>query len=354
MVTIIELRNVWKCFDTLTALQNVDLHIARGKVTTLLGPSGSGKTTLLRIIAGLDTPTRGTVYYENTQITRGKKSFLRQKATLVFQRSLFFDTTVYNNIAFGLKLMDDISEEEINNKISEALTLVRLEGFEKRRAKKLSGGEQQRVSLARALTLDRELLLLDEPTVNLDPKNISIIEETIQRINQTKNTTIVLATHNMFQAEALSQNVALIIGGTVKQVGTQQQIFRESNKYLTSFSRLENVFSGTAKDSKEGNSIVRVNDNLTIEASFTKTGSVTIYIRPEDILVSSDRIKSSARNVFKGKIIKIIDLGATVRLTVDAGKKFLVQITKRSLIEMELNVGSDIFLTFKASSVHII
>ena len=354
MAGLIELRNVWKSFGTLNALQNVNLVITYGKVTTLLGPSGSGKTTLLRLLAGLDTPTRGTVFYENTQITANEQNLLRQKATLVFQKSLFFDTTVYNNIAYGLKIKEELTKEEISNKVSEALALARLDGFETRRAKKLSGGEQQRVSLARALALDRELLLLDEPTVNLDPKNVSIIEETIQRVNQEKNTTIVVATHNLFQAENISENAALIIEGTVKQVGTNQDIFGKSNKYLTSFARLENVFSGISKTSKDGPSIIHVNQHLKIEASFNRPGEVTVHVKPEDILVSTKPIKSSARNAFKGQIVGITDLGSTVRLTVDAGKKFSVKITKKSLTEMNLNLNAQIFLTFKASSVHTI
>jgi len=324
-----------------------------GKITTLLGPSGSGKTTLLRILAGLDNPTQGTILYGNKPINDSDRDFLRQKATLVFQKSVFFDTTVYNNIAYGLKL-GDYSKEEINRKVTDALDLVRLEGVETRRAKKLSGGEQQRVSLARALVLDRELLLLDEPTVNIDPKNVSIIEETILRVNREKNITIVLATHNMFQAEVISERVALILEGTVRQVGTKHEIFGKSNKYLTSFARLENVFSGISKISEDGTSIISVDQNLKIEASFNRPGEITVHVRPEDILVSIKPLKSSARNIFKGRIIGITDLGSITRLTVDAGKKFSVQITKKSLTEMNLNVGSDIFLTFKASSVRLI
>jgi len=324
-----------------------------GKITTLLGPSGSGKTTLLRILAGLDNPTQGTIFYGNKPINDSNHDFLRQKATLVFQKSVFFDTTVYNNIAYGLKL-GDYSKEDINRKVREALELVRLEGFEKRRAKKLSGGEQQRVSLARALVLDRELLLLDEPTVNIDPKNVSIIEETIQRVNREKNITIVLATHNLFQAEAISERVALILEGTVRQIGTKHEIFGKSNKYLTSFARLENVFSGISKISEDNRSIIYVDQNLKIESSFNRPGKITVHVRPEDILVSTKPLESSARNVFKGRIIGITDVGSIVRLTVDAGKKFSVQVTKKSLTEMNLNVGSDIYLTFKASSVRLI
>jgi len=354
MTELIELRNLWKSFGEVNALQNVNLTIPQGKITALLGPSGSGKTTLLRIIAGLDTRTRGEFYYGGTLISGNDQTNLRQKATLVFQKSVFFHTTVYNNVAFGLKLTDELSKEQINNKISEALALVRLEGFEKRQATKLSGGEQQRVSLARALVIDRELLLLDEPTVNLDPKNVSIIEEAIHRVNQEKKATIVLATHNMFQAEAISQRVALLIDGTVKQIGTNRDVFGKSNKHLESFARLENVFSGTSQLTKDDTSIIEINENLKIEAAFSKSGKVSVHVRPEDILLSTKALKSSARNVFKGKIVGITDLGGIAKITVDAGKKFSIQITKKSLTEMKLTVGAEIFLAFKASSVRLI
>lgn len=325
----------------------------QGKITTLLGPSGSGKTTLLRILGGLDSPTKGTIAYRGRTITDGERHLLRQKATMVFQKSVFFDTTVRRNIAYGLKL-EEYSREEISDKVGEALELVRLEGYEERRAKKLSGGEQQRVSLARALVLERELLLLDEPTVNIDPKNVSIIEETILRANRERNTSIVLATHNMFQAEALSERIALLIEGTIRQIGTNQDIFRKPNECLSSFSRLENVFSGISRVSEDGTSIIDVNPDLQIEASFSQSGDITVCVRPEDIIVSTEPLQSSARNVFNGKISKVTDLGSIVRLTVDSGKKFSVQITKKSLTEMNLSVNSEVYLTFKASSVRVI
>jgi len=158
----------------------------------------------------------------------------------------------------------------------------------------------------------------------------------------------------MFQAEALSERIALLLEGTVRQVGTNQEIFGKLNKYLASFARLENVFSGISKISKDGTSIINVDRNLKIEASFSRSGYITVYVKPEDILVSTKPLSSSARNVFKGNIAGITDLGSVVKLTVDAKKKFLVQITKKSLIEMNLSVNSQVFLTFKASSVHLV
>ena len=126
MVDIMELRNVCKKFETINALQNVNLHVDQEKITTLLGPSGSGKTTLLRILAGLDTPSSGKVFFKKAKITSDKVSHLRQKATLVFQKSLFFNTTVYNNIAFGLKLNQNITKEEVSNKVGEAVKIIKL------------------------------------------------------------------------------------------------------------------------------------------------------------------------------------------------------------------------------------
>ena len=132
---------------------------------------------------------------------------------------------------------------------------------------------------------------------------------------------------------------------------TEKEIFGKANKYLTSFSRPENVFSGTSKLNEGGTSIIQVNQNLQIEASFGSHGEITVNVRPEDILVSTKPFQSSARNVFKGKIVEIKDLGSITKLIIEAGKKFTVQITKKSLTEMKLHIGSEVFLTFKASSV---
>ena len=357
MPILLEIQDISKNFGPIKALHDTTLKLIQGKITALLGPSGSGKTTLLRILAGLETPTKGTILYEGNPITDSNRYLLRQKATMVFQKSLFFNINVFKNISYGLRI-DDYSKKEIEDKVGEVLELVKLEHYEKRKANKLSGGEQQRVSLARALILNRELLLLDEPTVNIDPKNASIIEETILRINREYKTTIVLATHNMFQAEAMSDIVALLLEGTIKQVGPKQEIFahaREaSNRYLESFTRLENVFSGISKINEADTSIVDVGQNLQIEASFSRSGETTIYVMPEDIIVSVNPLISSARNIFKGRIVHASDFGSIVKLRVKAGKEFIVQITKRSFLEMKLNVGSTVFLTFKASSVHLV
>ncbi len=352
MAFLQEVNNVGKNFGPIEALKDVNLKVVRGRVMALLGPSGSGKTTLLRILGGLDCPSRGEIRYKGKLITDNNRLLLRQNATMVFQKSAFFDTTVFQNIAYGLKLRR-FSKEEIKDRVKESLELVRLNGYEKRQAKKLSGGEQQRVALARALVLDTELLLLDEPTVNIDPKNASIIEDVILRANREIKTSIVLATHNLFQAEAVSENVTLLLDGAVKQVGASEEIFGASNKYLTSFARFENCFSGISFIDK-GISKVQLDDGVVIETAIKRDGRVMIFVRPEDIILSKMKLVSSARNVFEGEVTGISDLGDKVKLRINAGKDFVVQITKRSFKEMQINIGSNVFLTFKASSVGII
>jgi molybdopterin-binding protein len=221
-------------------------------------------------------------------------------------------------------------------------------------AKKLSGGEQQRISLARALVIDTELLLLDEPTVNIDPKNASIIEEIISAANRERKITVVIATHNFFQAEVLSDRVALISGGRLTLSGTPMELLRDPSTNLKSIARLENVFSGNSRVLQEGTSLIEVDDGVRIEAAIRKSGSVTVYIRPEEIILSKKSLPSSARNLFKGKIIAFSDFGSLVKLRVNVGKEFVVQITKRSFVGMQLSVGKEVFLTFKASAVHLI
>jgi tungstate transport system ATP-binding protein len=353
MRNLIKLKDITKNYGDITALNHVSLRVRKGEVFTIAGPNGSGKTTMLKIMASIDTPTKGEVYFDGLRVSDSNRSQIRTKCTMVFQKTVLFNTTVYKNIAYGLKLRK-FSKNEIDERVENVLDLVKLHGYEKRLAKNLSGGEQQRVSLARALALDTELLLLDEPTANLDPKNVSIIEETMSRVNREFNTTIIMATHNLFQAETITKRAALILGGKIVQVGTAQEIFRVPSKHLASFARLENVFSGTSRILKEGTSLIDVGNGLEIETSLKKSGNVTVFVRSEDIILSKKPISSSARNVFKGKIVEISDLESVVKLKIDAGKQFIVQITKRSFNEMQLNVRSEVFLTFKASSVHTI
>jgi len=348
VTSIIELRGITKEYGNVIALEDANLRIERDEAFVLVGPNGSGKTTLLRIVAGIEMPTRGEIYYQGANIDT-KDISLTKYVTMVFQKTVMFSGTVYDNVAYGLKLKGH-KKSAILATVKEALKTVKLEGFEKRPAKRLSGGEQQRVAMARALVLGTEILLLDEPTANIDPKNAAIIENVLQEISKEKKT-LLIATQNMAQARKLANRVAVLNRGRIDKIGRFQEVFSSPSTFLADFARLENVFEGASRTTEEGTSIIDVGSGVSIVATFGKSGNVTIDVRPEDIILSSQPLVSSARNTFKGKITEISDLGSTVRLKVKAGKDFTVQVTRKSFDEMRLNLDSSVFLAFKASSV---
>ncbi|MFQ5818950.1 MAG: ABC transporter ATP-binding protein [Candidatus Heimdallarchaeota archaeon] len=351
MTLQVEFNDLTKTYGPIAALTKVNLQIRRGEIFTLLGPNGSGKTTALRIMAGIDSPTSGAYYFAGEKVTEAYKSNVRTQSTLVFQRTILFNTTVYKNLAYGLKLRG-WSIEEISKEIKTVLKLVKLVGYEKRAAKHLSGGEQQRVSLARALVLKTDLLLMDEPTANLDPQSTAIIEETISRVNQDRETTIVLATHNLFQAETLTERGAIFQEGEIFEIGKLPDLLNKASSAAQRFARLDNLFSGSCQVLPDGTSRIDIGNKLYVETAFQHSGYTTIYIRPEDIVLATTPFTSSARNVFSGPITGIEDQETNVRLRVDVGKLITVQITKQSFEKLQLTLGTPVYLVFKASSVH--
>jgi len=350
MTAIAEINNLTLFLGNRKVLDDVTLQVQEGEILALLGPNGSGKTTLLKVLAFLLKPQSGEVKFQGEKIVDENSETMRLQSTLVFQKTLLFGTNVFNNIAYGLK-MRKISKAAVKEEVEKVLELVKLKGFEKRAARKLSGGEQQRVALARALVLRTKLLLLDEPTANLDPKNASILEEVILKVNRELKTTIVLATHNMFEAKTLPHRVALINSGKITEVGSAADIFGQLSRNLASFGAVENVFVGRTQMTGAGTTIVDIGNNVQIETAVPMKLDTSIFISPKDIVVSKMPLESSARNLFKGRITQVSEIGSLVRLTVDVGKLFMVQITKRSFDEMGLNLGSEVYITFKASSV---
>lgn len=351
----VEAVNLCKEYPGKKALENVNFKVEHGEIFAVIGPNGAGKTTLLRILDLLDTPTSGTMYFNGVAVDYSAKNLLalRRHIGIVFQQTVLFNTSVFNNVSYGLKIRGE-NKRNIRNKVRQVLQLVHLEGFERKNALALSGGEAQRVALAQALIVEPELLLLDEPTANLDPKNVSIIEEVLSWVNKEQKITLIMTTHNMAQAQNLADKVALMFNGKITKIGSANEVFLVQSKNLADFARIENIFTGISKVTRDGISVIEIGNEVQIEAAFQKPGKLTVYVRPEDIILSRNPIMSSARNVFNGRIVEMIDLGAVMRLKVDAGKEFVVQVTKRSFNEMKLNMGSEVFLVFKASAVQAV
>jgi tungstate transport system ATP-binding protein len=199
-----------------------------GKIIVLLGVNGAGKTTLMRVMAGLENADSGQLLFNNKNIDC---KALRQVATLVFQKSAMFSTNVYSNLAYGLRIRK-VPKEEIKRKVAEALQAVRLTGFEKRRAKKTSGGEQQRLALARAFLLESHVLLLDEPTANLDPNSASIIEKAIVS-RKSPDRIIIMATHNLTQTRRIADEIVHIYNGNIVEVAKTEDFFERPQSEIS-------------------------------------------------------------------------------------------------------------------------
>jgi tungstate transport system ATP-binding protein len=224
----LRLEDIKKDFRTVKALDSVTLNVEGGKIIVLIGVNGAGKTTLLRIIAGLEEPDKGTILFNDKSITAKE---LRQIATLVFQRTAMFSRSVYDNLAYGLEIREK-KEHEIREKITQALNTVGLRNFEKRKAKKLSGGEQQRIALARAFLLEPTILLLDEPTANLDPNSATIMERAIMA-RRKKDSIIIMATHNLSQAKRLGDEIIHIYNGKVIEKANPEAFFGNPQNEVT-------------------------------------------------------------------------------------------------------------------------
>lgn len=201
-----------------TVLDVPELEIRKGEILAVVGPSGAGKSTLLRLLAFLEVPTRGQILFENhpfTPLTAEMPLALRRRVTLVFQRPVLLHDSVRANVAYGLRLR---GERDHSRRVEQALREVGMDRMAHVRARTLSGGEIQRTALARAIVLQPEVLLLDEPTANLDPYNVRLIEDLIQRLNRQRGMTLVIVTHNVFQARRLAHRTALLLDGKLIEV----------------------------------------------------------------------------------------------------------------------------------------
>lgn len=204
-----------------TVLALANLEIGTGEALALIGPSGAGKSTLLRLLNFLEAPSEGTIRFDGRPVSAPPPLDVLRSVTMVFQRPLLLDGTVNQNVAYGLRLRG----RRDDRRVAAALEQVGLARLGRARAHSLSGGEMQRVALARALVIEPRVLLLDEPTANLDPANVAIVEGAVRKLLNTGSTTVVLATHNLYQARRLASRAALLLDGGLVEVGPVQCIF---------------------------------------------------------------------------------------------------------------------------------
>lgn len=348
MINIENLSRDWPDFS----LENINLEIRDKEYFVILGPTGSGKTLLLELLAGFYEPDEGRILIGGDDVTY-QDSEGRDVGFVYQDYSLFPHLTVEENIKFGPEV-NDFSKDRVEEETRRVIDLLGIQDLVDRYPETLSGGERQKTALARGLVMDPDVLLLDEPISALDMPSQEEMREELKRVHRNAEITTLHVTHNREEASWLGDRIGVMKQGEIIQVGTPNEVLRKpKSEFVAGFVGTENIFQGKSKV-EDGIAKIDIGKNIKIEAVSTKKGNVTVCIRPEEILLSKSSIRSSGRNEFEGKIVGITELENTFQIKVDVGEKFVVVITKRSKSEMDLEVGSRVFITFKASTVHVI
>ena len=347
----LQLRDVGKEFGAFTALSHINLDIAKGEFVCFLGPSGCGKTTLLRIIAGLETPTSGSILQAGHDITRRPPS--QRDYGIVFQSyALFPNLSVTDNVAYGL-VNRRVDKTLIKRRVTELLKLVGLPGSDGKYPSQLSGGQQQRIALARALATAPGLLLLDEPLSALDALERVRLRGEIRALQQKLGVTTIMVTHDQEEALSLADRIVVMNQGVIEQVGSAMAIYREpASPFVADFVGKVNVLPG----SLSGRTLSVGTFTLTlphVSEHASNTHAVKVYLRPEDVLArpvggGGAGFAADDPNVFDAVIEKIEFLGSFCHVHVNAPAfaphKLTVYLSLNFLMEQSLAVASPLRL----------
>ena len=338
----VELRKVFKVFNGETAVRGVDLEVRRGEFFSILGPSGCGKTTTLRLVAGFETPSAGEVLIRGQSMTR-VPAYLRPVNTVFQSYALFSHLNVRDNIAFGLRVKRR-GQSEIEEKVKEALKLVKMEAFASRFPAQMSGGQQQRVALARALVNRPAVLLLDEPLGALDLKLRKQMQVELSNLHKNLGLTFIMVTHDQEEAMSLSDRIAVMHEGRIEQIGTPSEIYeRPQTPFVADFIGDTNLFSGRVEALDATSQLIVTQTGLKIEAypspptqttpnSDIQVGdAVVVSVRPEKISINPYPV-GGAVNCFEGRIINTMYLGTHLQYIVQllSGEQLTVQQSKTS------------------------
>ena len=332
----VKIRSVTKNFGAFTAVSSVDLDIYQGELFSLLGGSGCGKTTLLRILAGFEIPTSGTITIDGADM--GDIPPYNRPVNMMFQSyALFPHMTVEENVAYGLK-QDGITKDEIAGRVADMLKIVELSQFIKRKPHQLSGGQSQRVALARSLVKNPKVLLLDEPLAALDKRLREQTQFELMEIQDRLGITFIVVTHDQEEAMTLSTRIAVMDQGRFVQIGTPTEIYEfPDTRFVANFIGSVNMFEGqvieTGSDhvivsSKDFKSEIFVDQSLSV----TRNSLVSIALRPEKINLSKSPPEDTARNNAAGTVYEIGYLGnvSIYRIALDGGK--MVSVTSPNQI----------------------
>jgi putative spermidine/putrescine transport system ATP-binding protein len=346
-VTKVQLKGVRKDFGGFTAISQIDLDIESGELVALLGPSGCGKTTTLRMIAGLEVPTFGQILFDDDDVS--EVPVQDRNVGMVFQRyALFPHMTVEKNVMFGLKVRGTPADE-VKRRLEEILDVVQLVQFRHRFPAQLSGGQMQRVAIARTLITNPSVLMMDEPLANLDTKLRGEMRRFIRELQQRLGITTIFVTHDQVEAMELADRVAVIFDGKLAQYDTPDVLYQRPNSVeIADFMGANNIFEAQIKNGVANTGFGDF--ELDADVIPVRDGAGRILLRGEAIDLLLERGDTS-QNVIAGKVTAREFFGATVNYTVDCnGEKIIVNEQSRRMVD----VGQDVWLTIQPDRIWLI
>jgi ABC-type Fe3+/spermidine/putrescine transport system ATPase subunit len=348
----VELQGLMRRFRDGTSIGPIDLKVDDGELMTLLGPSGSGKTTTLRMIAGFFRPQAGTLLFDGKDVTLAPPR--DRNIGMVFQSvALFPNMNVYQNIAFALE-MAGWSREATIDRVEYLTDLLGIRGLLMRRSNEVSGGEGQRIALARALAKEPNLLLLDEPLSALDPQLRERLQTEIRRIQGELDITTIYVTHSQDEAFAISDHVAILNEGVVNQVGHPEELYdRPTNEFVASFLGSGNVLTGLVVEVQQENAIVETNGYRFVANGSANEGRTVKYtVKPEDIILSLDVSTGSP----SASVISVVPRIGTFRITLDfQGQTIVASVPDESLAhKLRSMKDAEVWFRFTEGSVMLL
>lgn len=349
----IEIVNINKQFGAFTALKDINLTIATGKLVALLGPSGSGKTTLLRIIAGLEAADQGSILFHGQDTT--KQNVRQRQVGFVFQHyALFRHMTVFENVAFGLNVRPRNmrpSKSEIKEKVQTLLSLVKLEGLADRHPAQLSGGQRQRVALARALAVEPQVLLLDEPFGALDAKVRKELRRWLRQLHDELHVTSVFVTHDQEEALDVADQIVILNNGRIEQLGTPEEVYEQpGNPFVYDFLGNVNLFHGRIHQGRINIGSIELDAPGHDDTLDTRAVS---FVRPYNIEVERE---PKGQEFIPARILFIRAVGPTVHLELkreDSSDLVEVELSKSRFQALALKSGELVFVRPKDLKIFI-
>ncbi|MHC1630379.1 MAG: tungstate ABC transporter ATP-binding protein WtpC [Methanoculleaceae archaeon] len=333
-------------------LKDVSLEVQQGEYVVIIGPTGAGKTILVETVAGIYPPDCGRIWLHGKDITHEEAR--NRNICMVYQDYMLFPhLSVHDNIAFGLRNRK-MEKTEIDRRVEESADLLGISHILHRRPDTLSGGEQQRAAIARAIVMEPSVLLLDEPLSALDGRTREALRRELQRLHDTLNITVLHITHNFEEVFPLADRVAVMNHGEIVQIGAPDEVFRKPNcEFIADFVGVKNLFRGNCRPDSGNTAIIETDVLTLVSTTCTREGEVFVSVRPEDIMISRKKPEISAQNVVAGTVRESVDAGMMIWLTVDAGLPFVVTLTRQAYHDLDITEGDPVYLLFKATSVHV-